>query len=132
VRFDAAPEAVFDAWLEPALIRRWFGPGLGEVTTVAVDARVGGAFSIVQQRGETDVDHVGVYLELLRPTRLAFTWAVAPSTDASRVLIDVQALEQGCEVTLEHEMDARWAEFVPRAEAAWRGMLEAMRLSLVR
>jgi hypothetical protein len=46
------------------------------------------------------------------------------------VLIDIEALETGCEVTLTHEMDARWAEFVPRAEQAWSNMLEAMTASL--
>jgi uncharacterized protein YndB with AHSA1/START domain len=52
-RFSAAPERVFDAWLDPEMIGRWmFGPALRdeEVLRIAVDARIGGSFSFVVRR----------------------------------------------------------------------------------
>jgi len=129
-RFAAPPARVFDAWLDPDLVRRWFAPGMGEMLRIDVDARVGGAFSFVQRRGAADVDHVGEYLEFDRPRRLAFTWGVRPDTPSSRIVIDVAPLADACEVTLTQEMSAEWAQFTARAEEAWGRMLDAMAAAL--
>lgn len=126
-RFDAGPERVFDAWLDPDSVRQWFGPGLGEMVRVDVDPQVGGKFSFVQRRGEDDVDHVGTYLELDRPRRLAFTWGVPQdSDDISRVVIDIAPREEGSELTLTHELHPDWADYAERTEEAWSKMLDAM------
>jgi uncharacterized protein YndB with AHSA1/START domain len=125
-RIDAAPERVFDAWLDPGQVRRWFAPGLGEMVRIEVDARVGGSFSFMQRRDGEDVDHVGEYLEIDRPRRLVFTWQVPPSKDQSRVIIEIAPLESGCELALIHELHPDWADFVGRAEAAWAKMVDAM------
>lgn len=61
-RFNVSAERVFDAWLDPAKVKQWFGPGLGEMVRVDVEPRVGGTFSFVQRRGNDAIDHVGVYL----------------------------------------------------------------------
>jgi uncharacterized protein YndB with AHSA1/START domain len=66
---------VFDAFLDPDLIRSWFGPGLGEIVHIDVHAHVGGVFSISQRRGEMVIDTHGTYHTLDRPRRLAFSWA---------------------------------------------------------
>ena len=125
-RFRASPERVFDAWLDPAKIALWFGPGLGEMVRVEVDPRVGGRFSFVQRRGAQDVDHVGEYLELDRPKRLVFSWGIAPDPPESRVTIEITPQAAGCELVLVHEMQPKWAEFVARTERGWSTMLEAM------
>ena len=90
--FSASPERVFDAWLDPEMIGRWmFGPALRdeEVVRVAVDSRVGGSFSFVVRRQGKEIDHVGEYLEIVRPRRLVFTWGVKPLPDGSHVIIDI-------------------------------------------
>ena len=43
--FRAQAEDVFDAWIDPAKIRHWFGPGLGELRQIDIDPRVGGRFT---------------------------------------------------------------------------------------
>jgi len=127
-RFDVPPERVFDAWLDPETVRNWFGPGLGEMTRVEVDPRVGGSFSFVQRRDGEDIDHIGEYLEVDRPRRLVFTWGIAgeSSPDDSRVALDFVPLPNGSEVTLTHEMHPDWADYVDRCEASWAKMLDAM------
>jgi uncharacterized protein YndB with AHSA1/START domain len=125
-RFHVAPEAVFDAWLSSDKVRRWFGPGLGEMTRVAVDARVGGSFLFAQRRGLSEVEHLGKYEELARPNRLAFTWQVKGTKDTSRVIIDIAATTDGCEVTLVHQLSPAWENYVERTQAAWTKMLNAM------
>jgi uncharacterized protein YndB with AHSA1/START domain len=96
------------------------------VECVDIDARVGGEFFIVQQRGGGEVEHTGSYLEIERPRRLAFTWRVPPGPESSRVTLDIAGLQGGCELTLTHEMPAAAADMRERAEAAWRQMLDAM------
>jgi uncharacterized protein YndB with AHSA1/START domain len=120
-------ERVFDAWLDPATIRRWFGPGLGPVTIAETQPRLGGRFAIVQRRGNEDVAHGGSYEELARPHRLAFTWEVPPgSRDRSRVVVTFTPEAEGCRCDVAHQMDAQWREFVPRGEQAWAKMLAAI------
>ena len=130
--FTASPERVFDAWLDPALLGQWMmGPGVRDevLLRMAVDARVGGTFSFFVRRGEVELDHVGTYLELVRPRRLVFTWAVqvgaAPlsAEDISQVTLDFAPRGGGCDLTLTHVMDAKWAEYARRTEAGWTTML---------
>jgi uncharacterized protein YndB with AHSA1/START domain len=125
-RFEASPEEVFDAWLDPGLAREWFAPGLGEMLRVEIDARVGGTFWLVQRRESGEAQHTGEYLEIERPRRLVFTWRTPPAEDVSRVIIEIQPLGDGCELTLTHQMDPRWESFIDRAEAAWRKMVDAI------
>jgi glutathione S-transferase len=73
-RFAAPPERVFDAWLWPRW-GEWLGPAGVRCEAASGDARVGGAFkmTMIQADGRiTDIS--GVYLEMKRPTTLAFTW----------------------------------------------------------
>jgi hypothetical protein len=44
----------------------------------------------------------------------------------SRVVIDIAARENGCELTLTHELHPDWANFVGQAEEAWGQMLESL------
>lgn len=133
-RFNASPERVFDAWLDPEMIGRWmFGPSVREeeVVGIAVDARVGSSFSFVVRRQGEEIDHVGRYLEIDRPRRLAFTWGVPKySPDNARVLIDIVPLETGSELALTHELHPDWADYASRTEAGWAKMLDALGAAL--
>ncbi|MET0808330.1 MAG: SRPBCC domain-containing protein [Pseudoxanthomonas sp.] len=128
---NATPERVFDAWLVPRTLGMWmFGPRVREenVVRLDVDPRVGGQFSLKVERNGQLVDHVGEYLEMERPRRLAFTWAVKGDSDEapSRVSIDIVASGGGCVLTLVHVMDVKWAEYAERTEAGWNTMLESL------
>ncbi len=128
--FAAAPERVFDAWLDPAMIGKFmFGPQLRdeEVLHLQVDARMGGNFSFLVRRQGQEIDHVGQYRELDRPRRLVFTWGVSGSSaDESVVSIEITATGTGSQLTLTHEMDSKWAEYASRTEAGWTKMLGAL------
>lgn len=49
----AAPERVYRAWLDPALIRSWFAPADFTVAGAAVDERVGGQHSVTSRTRRT-------------------------------------------------------------------------------
>src|SRR5688500_11794900 len=97
-RFDTSAERVFDAWLDPAIARKWlYATGDGEITRCELDVRVGGSWTIVR-RGPSpeppnevmDMEHTGEYLEIDRPRRLAFTFGVpAFSEEMTTVSVEI-------------------------------------------
>jgi uncharacterized protein YndB with AHSA1/START domain len=129
-RYTTSPERVFDAWLDSAMIGRWmFGPNVRdeEIVHLSLDPRVGGRFSFVVRRQGQEIDHVGEYLEIDRPRRLAFTWGVrGDSTDFSKVIIDIAGGDQGADLTLTHELHPDWADYASRTEAGWTRMLDTL------
>lgn len=128
--FDAPAERVFDAWLDAATVGKWlFATPTGEMVRCEIDARVGGKFVITECRDGEDVDHTGEYLEIERPKRLVFTFAVPKySSQSTTVTIDIAAASSGCELTLTHE--GVLPEWASRTEQGWKMILEELGKSL--
>jgi uncharacterized protein YndB with AHSA1/START domain len=124
-RYDFPPERVFDAWLDVDSARKvLFATSAGQMVRAEIDPRVGGSFLFVDRRDGIDVEHIGEYLEIDRPRRLVFTFHTERgSTDLSRVTIDIEPRGSGCELTLTHEMDPRWADYAERTQAGWTTIL---------
>ncbi len=125
-RFQADAERVFDAWLDPGSAGKWlFATPTGQMVRVEIDPRVGGSFTLVDRRDGEDVEHVGKYLEIDRPRRLVFSFAVPKySSQSTRVNIDIAPLPDGCEITLIHE--GVLPDYATRTEAGWNGILDAL------
>lgn len=126
--FNVPSERVYDAILDEKMIARFmFGPLLREeeILHITNDPKIGGDFSYRVRRGDTVIDHIGKFLELDRPRRIAFTWAIAGQgdDDPSTVTIDITPTSEGCTVRLIHEMAPEWADFIDRSRGAWEKML---------
>jgi uncharacterized protein YndB with AHSA1/START domain len=126
--FNVPRQRVYDAILDPAMIACFmFGPLLREeeILHIRNAARVGGAFSYKVRRGDTEIDHIGTYLELDPPSRIVFTWSIAGARDEdpSVVSIEITPTAEGCSVRLTHEMAEQWADFVDRSRGAWEKMI---------
>ena len=92
---------------------------------VEIDARVGGAFSFVDRRAGEEIEHVGRYVEIDRPGRLAFEFGVPKYSDLmTRVAVDIAAVADGCEIVLTHTGVPR--DQAARAEAGWRATLDRL------
>jgi len=75
-RFAAPREEVFDAWVNPEVLKRWWAAEPTWSTPLAeVDARDGGSYRLSMRTNEGEVHTVhGEYTEVRRPERLAYTW----------------------------------------------------------
>ena len=71
--YDASPEAVFNAWIDPAARTRWYAGRPEDEVEAETDLRVGGAWSVRFGRpGERYREH-GVFLEIDPPHRVVYT-----------------------------------------------------------
>jgi uncharacterized protein YndB with AHSA1/START domain len=127
--FDAAPEAVFDAWLDPAKAGKFlFKTPDGEMRTVEIDARVGGRALIIERRASGDAHHRLEYQVIDRPHRLVFLFAADPAEEGewTRVSIDIVAKGQGATLILTHEMDPEWAAYEDQTRKGWTMILDTL------
>ena len=126
-RYAAAPERVFDAWLDPKVAPRFlFATPTGEMIVCEIDARVGGRFDLTERRPDMgDVKHVGEYLEIDRPRRLVFTFGVPQfNPDMTRVEVEIRAVGDGCELSLtQRDVPDEWAE---RSREGWGNIVASL------
>jgi uncharacterized protein YndB with AHSA1/START domain len=126
-RYAAPAERVFDAFLDVKTARRFlFATPKGEMITAEIDARVGGRFAFTERRPQMgDVRHVGEYLEITRPRRLVFSFAV-PQLDPrwTTVTIDIRPEGEGCELTLAH--DGVPPEYIEPNRDGWSRILAGL------
>ncbi|MEA3061718.1 MAG: two-component system, cell cycle response regulator DivK [Sphingomonadales bacterium] len=127
--FAAAPEAVFDAWLDSATAGGWlFATPDGESVRVEIDARVGGRYEIVERRDGEEVLHIGRYEAIERPERLVFTLAVPLySEHEDRVTIVIRSEEGGgCELSLSQTRSPDAPASAEQIESGWSTILAAL------
>lgn len=129
----AAPERVFDAWLDPAQARRFlFATPEGEMTQVEIDPRVGGEAVIVERRGDVEALHRLRYEAIERPRRLVFQFraCLAGEVEAgewTRVTIGIEPEGEGARLTLTH--DGVWTDYEDRTRAGWTMILDNLALN---
>ena len=130
----AVPEAAFDAWLDAARAGTWlFATPTGRIVEVAMEPRPGGAFRIVDRRDGEDVAHVGTYLALERPARLAFEFGVPKYSDArDRVEVTIAGRAEGCDVTLTHTLTPGMEEWAESVREGWTAILAGLEAELTR
>ena len=119
----APREQVFQAWLDPQLLRQWLTGSTGKSPHAEVDARVGGEFKVTMTarvggkllarlfRDKTGefVHLIGRYVEISPPERLVFTMGfqdfptITLDRDATTVTVEFNETEEGTDLVLTHE-----------------------------
>jgi len=127
-RFDASPERLFDAWLDPTIARQWLfsSPGADlAARRVEIDPRVGGKRLMTNQHQGVEILGLGEYLEIDRPRRLVFTFAIPQfSPDFDRIVVEIVSEGSGSLLTLTHEKLP--PEFHDATESGWLEMFETL------
>ena len=77
--FDAPRELVYKAWLDPEMVKQWWGPQGVFIPTCELDTKPGGRMYIVMEAGEElgkfkgpQWPMEGEYVELDEPKRIVF------------------------------------------------------------
>lgn len=103
--FEAAREAVWQAWTDPAIAAQWWHPHevVVEEGSTRIDLREGGsyAYTMVIPGGDR-YPTGGEYLEVRPPERLRFSWADPGDVRATApiITVDLAELPDGrCEMT---------------------------------
>ena len=124
--YSASAERIYDAWLDPDRAGKFlFATPTGTMVRVEIDAHVGGRFVFIDRRDGQDIEHTGIYIELVRPRRIVFDFSVPKfSSIATRVSIDIRPLNDGCELTLTH--DGVLPEYESRTAGGWSKILTAL------
>jgi len=106
-RFDASAERMFEAFLNPETARKWLftSPDTDiAARRVEIDGQVGGKRLMTNPCDGMVIEGIGEYLEIDRPRRLVFTFAIpqfGPYVD--RIVIEIVPDGSGCILTLTHE-----------------------------
>ena len=110
-RYAAPREQVFDAWINPDVLKRWWAAAPTWSTPLAeVDAREGGSYRLSMKTDDGDVHTVrGEFTEVSPPERLAYTWtweegpeAAMVGSEHSRVVVEFLEDGDGTLVKLTH------------------------------
>ncbi len=110
-RFDAPRDEVFDAWINPDVLRRWWAADPSWDSPLAeVDAREGGRYRLSMRDSASGATHtvVGEYTEINRPERLVYTWEweggpeEMRGSEATQVVVEFREAGEGTEVVITH------------------------------
>jgi len=101
-RFSATRDRVFDAFVNPDVLRRWWAAAPTWDTPLAeVDAREGGSYRLSMRTDEGEVHTVfGEYREVRPPERLAYTWTWEEGpgpvmAGSENTLVEIDFLDDG-------------------------------------
>jgi len=121
--FAASPESLFDAWLQPQLLRRWMSfNGHCEIQEVVAEQRVGGLFWIRERDGIGMMDRYGEYRAIDRPGRLVFTLSVPEHFPGSTcVTVDITPSTNGSVMSF-----IQTGVRKDSLEATWRKMFDTL------
>jgi uncharacterized protein YndB with AHSA1/START domain len=125
-RFDATPERVFDAWIDPGRAGRWlFTSPSSERHSTDLDVRIGGKWTIVDRRDGVDYTAAGEYVAIDRPHRLVFTFGMPQFSPLfCTVTVEIVADREGCVLTLSQDKLAPDAR--EPVEQGWSDMFDAL------
>lgn len=130
---DASAEEIFDAWTRPEELKSWFGPGGFQTIEAKVKAETGGPYRLVMRAPDGNLLTItGTFREIVRPSRLVYTWVWAHAPDQEMV-VTVELRPMGdlltnVRVTHSQIVDGELARY----EGGWREGLARLRAVLGR
>ncbi len=127
--FNASPDRVFEAWINPQQMTKWFHPDSTTYYHEAdVDPRPGGKFRITLTTKSGPIAALGEYLVFDRPKQLQMSWQwdfEGAEGFVSRLNIDIAPENNGSNFVMTHD---RFVDEEARNnhQQGWTGCIEAM------
>lgn len=130
----APVNAVYAAWTNPEIIKKWFAPDQSmTVPNAEVDPRAGGSYLIHLHDNKSGSDHIvsGDYAELIRNEKLVFNWKWKDGVDHTQVTIELRTQNDGGTLlTLTHRGFSQ-QEFADKHNEGWSACLHSLAGCLV-
>lgn len=126
----AAQADVFNAWLDPEMLRKFMLPGPGmSVPRAKAEAKPGGRFEIIMKGESGELPHAGTYKEIDPHERIVFSWESPFSTENSIVTLTFAPVPEGTHLTLTH---VRFIDAETRDNhlGGWTNILAALDVAL--
>ena len=126
--FKASPDVVFEAWTNPEKARVWMKAALqrmgleGDIRSMEIDARPGGTYLFSDMRSGQEARHWGTYEECIPGEKIVHDWNVNMTGEdetPTKVSIDFENTDDGCLVTLTHDLTPEYAEYIDQCRDAW-------------
>ena len=131
-RVAARRDEVFAAWTDAEIFKRWWAPPGTTMTSLELDARVGGKYRVGLLQSDGEQLYVGgEFVEIERPSRIVYTWAWEEDDGPGHEsLVTVEFAEHGREtdVTLTHERLAN-EQSRDNHRHGWSGILDNLTAS---
>ncbi len=126
----AAQADVFNAWLDPDMLRKFMMPTAGmSVPKASNDPKEGGRFEITMLAGGDEIPLAGTYREISPHDRIVFTWESPYSVEDSTVTLTFAPADRGTHVTLTH-VRFKDAEARDNHKGGWSGILATLDATL--
>lgn len=123
-RYDHKPERIFDAFLDVEQARKFlFASPKGTMVRAEIQPYVGGTFVLVDSREQGEIEHHGTWLELDRPKKISFTFALQPDAPGDLIEIQIKPRPRGCEILLTHEVADQMAKHKDKIAEGWMSIL---------
>lgn len=131
----AGVEAVYRAWTDPVIYRKWSGGRRFICESVQLDVRVGGQMRQTIRDVDTGVrwDFDGEYRDVVPNRKLVFTfhWVSDQGEDHGRSLVTVEFTPRGpaeCELAITHvnQPDEKYREGTVQGWTEWMDKLETL------
>ncbi len=127
---NVSADKVFAAWTDPEIMASWYGPEGMETTIHAFDLREGGAYRLTMKAPDGTLFPLrGVFTEIRRPNRLAFSWQwesnaelAMPGAQETSVTVDIRAIGGDVALTLTHSGFAT-PEAIAQHNDGWTSMM---------
>lgn len=142
-QFAVQPEKVFDAWINPEMMRKWLFTLEGTNKVARNEPEVGGTWEIVDHRQGTDYRAIGEYKQIDSPHKLVFTFKMPQFSDSvDTISVELKENEDGCEMTFSQEImvphEEKWIgpdsnieqalkEFHDQSEQGWNYMFMGLK-----
>lgn len=91
---------MFEAWLNPDMMRKWLFTREGTNKLARNDAYVGGTWEIIDHRDGMDYRATGEYLEFDPPQIIVFTFRMPQFSDTEdTITVELKRMPEACEMT---------------------------------
>jgi uncharacterized protein YndB with AHSA1/START domain len=115
-QFPHEPARVFSALTDPAKMSQWFFCMESGGTKVTNDLRPGGKYVVEMPHEGMPVVIQGVYLEVVPPTKLVFTWNSTRGVKDSKVTFELSPIPEGTKLVITHELPE---DKIPEHREGW-------------